>query len=157
MSREEFLARLKKGYALQLEVGMRLLADGFIVKVHPYQEHKSDDYDILCKPTDGSKWREIEVKGNGKFFTGLDDFPYESIFVETVKRREKRDKPPEFYVISSYKTGEALCIHRSTEDDWSSIRTKDTQKNLYDDFLVCPKELAVSWETMIGQLRGIVR
>ena len=157
MSREAFLKRLKKGHDLQLDVGRRFLEDGFIVTVHPYQEHGSDDYDILVKPTDGSKWREIEVKGNGKYFTSLDDFPYESVFVETVKRWEGREVPPVYYVIVSYKTGEALCIHHSTHPHWSSIRTKDTQKNLYDDFLTCPKIYCETWDTMIGRLRGIVR
>jgi hypothetical protein len=157
MSRKEFIARLKKGYELQLEVAQRFLVDGFIVKAHPYQEHASDEYDIMVKPTDRSKWREIEVKGNGKFFTGLDDFPYTSMFVETVARRKKRKSPPEYYVICSYKTGESLCIHRSTEPQWESIRTKDTQKNLYDDFLTCPKHLAVTWETMCGHLKGPIR
>ena len=155
--REEFLARLRKGYELQVEVATRFLLEGYIVKVHPYQEHRSDDYDVMVKPTDGSKWREVEVKGNGKFFTCVDDFPYESVFVETVKRREKRERPPEYYVITSYKTGESICIHKSTEEHWASIRTKDTQKNLYDNFLVCPKEYVVSWDTMIGHLKGPVR
>ncbi len=157
MSRKEFLARLKKGYELQLQVATRFLADGFIVKVHPYQESKSDEYDIMVKPSEHSKWREVEVKGNGKFFTCLDDFPYTNIFVETVKRREKRKKPPEYYVIVSYETMEALCIHKNTEAEWTDVRTKDTQKNLYDNFLTCPKHLAVPWDTMIGHLRGPIR
>ena len=157
MSRKEFLHRLRKGYELQVEVATRFLMDGFIVKVHPYQESRSDDYDLLVKPTDRSKWREIEVKGNGKYFTNLDDFPYSSLFVETVTRREKREIAPEYYVICSYKTGESLCIHKSTEPEWSSIRTKDTQKNIYDDFLTCPKHLAVTWDEMIGHLKGVVR
>lgn len=157
MSRAEFITRLKKGYQLQLEVATRFLAAGFIVKVFPYQESKSDEYDIMVKPTDGSKWREIEVKGNGKFFTTLDDFPYENIFVETVRRRGLREHAPEYYVIVSYETGAALCIGKNTEEEWQSLRTKDTQKNFYDDFLTCPKHLAVSWDTMVGHLMGIVR
>jgi hypothetical protein len=157
MSRRDFIARLKKGYELQLQVATRFLADGFIVKVHPYQENKSDEYDIMVKPSEHSKWREVEVKGNGKFFTDLDDFPYQSIFVETVKRREKRGFAPEYYVIVSYDTGAALCIHKSTEEEWEQVRTKDTQKNLYDNFLTCPKHLAVSWDTMVGSLRGTLR
>jgi hypothetical protein len=157
MGREAFLKRLKKGHDLQLDVGRRFLEDGFIVTVHPYQEYGSDDYDILVKPSDGAKWREIEVKGNGKYFTDVDDFPYSSVFVETVKRREGRETPPVYYVIVSYKTGAALCIHNNTNPHWSSIRTKDTQKDLYDDFLTCPKELCETWDEMIGRLRGIVR
>lgn len=154
MSREDFLARLRKGYELQMNVATRLLIDGFIVRIHKYQEHRGDDYDILVKPSEYANWREIEVKGNGKSFTGVDDFPYESVFVETVKRWEKREKPPEYYVITSYKTLESLCIHHSTSKYWSSIRTKDTQKNLWDDFLTCPKEYCMSWDEMVGHLIG---
>lgn len=157
MSRKDFIKRLKKGYELQTDVATRFLLDGFIVRLHPYQEYGADDYDILVKPTDRSRWREIEVKGNGKFFTGLDDFPYESVFVETVNRRLKRDKPPEYYVICSYETGACICVHRSTEEQWTSIRTRDSQKNLYDNFLICPKDLCVSWDNMIGHLNGIIR
>lgn len=154
MSRKEFLKRLRKGYGLQLDVGKRFLADGLIVCVHPYQEHRSDDYDILVKPTERSKWREVEVKGNGKTFTSIDEFPYENVFVETVKRWEGREKPPEFYVIMSYSTEYAMCIHSSTHPHWSQLRTKDRQKNLYDNFYTCPKELCISWEEMIGRLKG---
>lgn len=154
MSREEFIARLRKGYELQLQVATRFLLDGFIVKMHPYQEHKGDDYDILIKPTDRSKWREVEVKGNGKAWKDVHDFPYDSIFVETVNRWEKREHPPEYYVIVSYETGHALCIHKSTKKHWEQIRTKDSQKGIFDEFLTCPKEYCVNWDQMIGHIRG---
>jgi len=154
MSRKEFLGRLRKGYALQLNVGMDFLAEGFIVHVHPYQEHRADEYDILVKPTDRSHWREIEVKGHGKPFTTVDDFLYESVFVETVRRWDGRESPPEYYVIVSYQTGAAFGIHSSTHPHWTSIRTRDSQKNLYDDFLTCPKELCTPWDEMVGKLRG---
>jgi hypothetical protein len=140
-----------------LDVGRRFLEDGFIVKAHPYQESKSDDYDLMVKPSDRANWREIEVKGNGKCFTCVEDFPYKSVFVETVNRRESRKSLPVYYAIVSYKTGEALCVPGTSHQYWSSMRTRDTQKNLYDDFLTCPKEYCETWDQMISKLQGVVR
>jgi len=140
-----------------LDVGRRFLEDGFIVKVHPYQESKSDDYDIMVKPSERANWREVEVKGNGKAWTSVEDFPYKSLFVETVNRRKSRANEPYYYVIVSYLTGEAICVPNRSFPHWNSMRTRDTQKGFYDDFWTCPKEYCETWNQMIDRIGGIVR
>jgi hypothetical protein len=147
MSREAFLARLRKGYAIQTGVAFAFLSEGFTVTMPKYSEDDSDHFDLRIGDDD-----YVEVKGRNLTFTGPDDFPYDTILVTTAARWAPQRKNPPYYVFVSDKTGEAVCL-LPNNDTVTVKHMMDKQKKVRDRFILSPTSELFTLEELFIRLK----
>jgi hypothetical protein len=152
MSREAFLARLRKGYAIQTGVAFAFLAEGFNVCMPKYSEEDSDKFD-LCVSYLGDGPIFIEVKGRHLTFTGPDDFPYDTILVTTASRWAPQRNDPPYYVFVSDDTGEAVCL-LPNNDTVTVKHMVDKQKKVRDRFILSPTSELFTLEELFERLKS---
>lgn len=122
----DFLGRLRDGHAWQLSVGGRFLAEGLAVYV-PAMSVTASDYSnevdvYLGNPSiDKSKWKCIEVKSRYLTFSDKGDYPYDSAFVCSLDRWQRRDKKPEWVIVVSTETGRFIGTRKDWIDNCSAI------------------------------------
>jgi len=93
-----------------------------------------DTHDIWCEGL------PIEVKSRKVRFTTPDDFPYPTIFVDTVKKWEGREWKPFAYICISTMTGRMICLPGYQSDGWNQERRRDATRDYDDWFYSAPRE-----------------
>jgi hypothetical protein len=133
MSRDAFLARLRKGYAIQTGVAFAFLSEGFTVTMPKYSEDDSDHFDLRIGDDD-----YVEVKGRNLTFTGPDDFPYDTILVTTAARwSPQRLDPP----------------YLPNNDTVTVKHMVDKQKKVRDRFILSPTSELFTLEELFNRLK----
>ena len=106
------------------------------------REGFGDAGDILVRRIGRDAWARVEVKGRTLEFTGPDDFPFQTIFVERLNRLEKHDPAAAYFVCNRALTNAAV-IYGSTRAHWiGPVPFFDSARGHQANAYECPAELA---------------
>lgn len=84
----------------------------------------------------------IEVKSRNESFTSKLDYPYETVFVDTVSGYDAKETKPLAYIIISRPTGVMLCLKTLSAKGWKIESKFDRVRKIRENFYVCePKRL----------------
>lgn len=88
------------------------------------------------------EWLRIECKQRNLHFTGVHDYPYETIFVDRVHAWERAERKPHAYIVTNEAITVAAIIYGTTSSSWIKRDSYDRGKKRTRAFLECPKGLA---------------
>jgi len=155
---EKFRAELEIGHHWELRVAYYLLCQGFVVQVPRLRFRKNleelpeyrDQKDIWI----GKDRFHLEVKSRNLEFTSVDDFPYDTALVDTVKGWEAKWPRPFAVVMVSQKTGERIIAPTTLQDHWQKKIRYDNYRGFEDEFYEAPKAALRNWIWLIEALRA---
>jgi hypothetical protein len=98
------------------------------------------------------KGRTLEVKSRSFAFTGVDDYPYETAFVDTVEGWAAKVSHPVAVAVVSQSTGCVVVVPVSTESMWGVGRVFDSKRGFEVKVLECPRGLLRSFEEFLAWL-----
>ena len=98
----------------------------------------------------------IEVKSRNQEFSCADDFPFDTLFIDTKDGFDRKVDKPTLYVCVSQKTGGmcALNVH-DTKKHWQVEKTWDTVRKIRLTAYACRKEMWLSMEEAAAYLNTI--
>jgi len=146
-----FQARLEEGKRYESYV-CEYLKDHGIDAVCPedtsqtIQEFTRTNQDVLLG--DG-KVLEVKSRRSTCVFTGPEDFPYDTVFVDTTRGWERKDVKPFAYVIVSQDTGAMVWIDGSTRDQWG-------EEKIYDKYLGYPSRTLTADKGLLKPIDELV-
>lgn len=146
-----FKQELIKGILWQLYVAEKFRHMGYDVNridisMTPGPVEKREDFVNSKDLIAGGKL--IEVKSRNVEFTSADDFPYDTLFIDTKDGFDKKKDKPEMYVCVSQITGAACALDVSkTKDLWEVTRTWDTVRKINLVAYAAKKELWMGLES----------
>ena len=94
----------------------------------------------------------VESKSRNFSFSGPDDYPYDWIWLETVRKLRNAKRQPAFYVVVSQVTGIAFAIPTADRSAWRTREFKPGKAPRQPQ-LEAPKSCAISWDEMVRRLR----
>lgn len=154
---ELFKNELKEGYKWQLKVAEYLRQFGLEANVPELNIRKSikdineyrDLEDIECYG------RIIEVKSRRVDFNSPIDFPYKTIFIDTVNSWNNKTRKPDAYICVSVNTEKMITLPtRNTFQYWTKSKRFDRVRKIKEEFYECVKELWFPIEDLIGALKS---
>jgi hypothetical protein len=98
------------------------------------------------------KNRTLEVKSRGFTFTSVEDYPYQTAFVDTVEGWVAKQVKAVAVAVVSQRTGGVVIVPVSTEAEWSVRRVFDSKRGFSVNVLECPKRLLRSFEEFLAWL-----
>lgn len=98
------------------------------------------------------KDRTLEVKSRSFYFTSIDDYPYPTVFVDTVEGWEAKQVKAVAVAVVSQKSGAIVVVPVSTEASWSEKRVFDSKRDFEVNVLECPKGALRSFEEFVAWL-----
>lgn len=158
-NKELFERELRKGHAFQLKVADALMQMGYAAEVPELFVSKKDGFDYsFAQSEDVVVGRHvIEVKSRNLKFSGPENFPFQTIFVDTVEGYDLKDKKPALYVVISQLTGDMIAIETArTFEYWTKSRVYDRVRGVYISVYECPREYWEGLEPAMGRLAGLV-
>lgn len=123
---------------------------------------KHDKLKDHCGNPDAAVVMTVEIKERNLSFTGPEDFPYETVFVDDLRGLGMEQLRPIAYVFVSRHTGAWVWITPLDKDDsWQETKVFDKSRNHEMGMLVAPKahlrraEELLSYLVPHGHLDGI--
>lgn len=95
----------------------------------------------------------LEVKSSTRDFT--DDvlqYPYQSLFVDTVSGFDAKATKPLAYVLISQKTRGMVCISPRTVAQWKKVHTFDNKRQIMEWFYSAPKTVLRPFDLLVDHL-----
>ena len=93
-----------------------------------------------CGNPDAALLMTVEIKERNLTFTGPDDFPYDTVFVDDLRGLGKEALRPFAYVFVSKNTGEWVWLTPLDKDEtWTEQVVRDTTRGHSMGMLVAPK------------------
>ena len=122
---KKFRAELMKGYLWQLYIAQILRENGYDVKVPPLTHGNAKDFkdeeDILANG------KIVECKSRNLDFTSAEDFPYDTVLIDTVESWETKIRKPVMYVCVSQLTGATIALDvQKNRENWSEVTIWDS-------------------------------
>jgi hypothetical protein len=153
-----FFSELEKGHEFSVEVARRLRMLGIEATVPPISKRiHVDDRDLYDNEADiiipGTPEYVIEVKSRDLWFECAHDFPYETIFVDTVRGWEQKNPRPIAVAMISRQTLGIAVVRGSTRQFWATEQAFDHVRKLSDIFYVMPREHLVGFGQLVSFLR----
>ena len=153
-----FKKELIQGFKWQLHVAKYLAKEGFEVDVPALRIRESvqdipefaDEPDILWEK------KVFEVKSRKIRFNTPDEFPFQGIFVDTVKGWKEKKRKPDGYICVSTLTGSMICLSGKTHWRWNELRKHDGTRNISDWFYEADRRLWVPIEKMVEEMHSLV-
>jgi hypothetical protein len=108
-------------------------------------EFTAKEKDILL-----DRGRTLEVKSRSFHFTSVEDYPYPTVFVDTVEGWRAKEAKAVAVAVVSQKSGGIVVVPVSTEGSWSVKRIYDSKRGFEVSVLECPKELLRSFEEFVA-------
>lgn len=97
----------------------------------------------------------IEVKSRREKFTSAEDFPYSTIFVDTVAGYDSKVTKPLAYVMISRETKTMLCLPSWKRPKyWTQEKRFDRIRKIYETFYMCPKNRLQSLEDLVIYIKS---
>lgn len=116
---------------------------------HERDEMTKFEKDIIFDWTD----KCLEVKSSTREFT--DDvlqYPFDSLFVDTVSGYDAKVDKPLAYVLISQKTRGIVCISPKTYDKWRKVNTFDHKREIMEWFYSAPKGVLQPFDSLVNHL-----
>jgi hypothetical protein len=153
-----FFSELEKGHEFSIEVARRLRMLGIEATVPPISKRiHVDDRDLYDNEADiiipGNPEYVIEVKSRDLYFECAHDFPYETIFVDTVRGWEQKNPRPIAVVMISRQTLGMAVVKGSTRPTWTTEQAYDNVRKISDIFYMMPREQLAGFGQLVGFLR----
>jgi len=145
-----FVDDLHKSHPAVVRVGEWLSAKGYIVQV-PTPEARdkiedrhnfSDGGDIFIDVANFVRIIEVKQRRNIDF-TGLADYPYPTIFIDSVSKYDRKNPKPWLYFIVNRGLTTALVIKGTTPNRWGKTKKYDKQKSRSEAFYVADTSMFV--------------
>ena len=154
-----FFSELEKGHEFSVEVARRLRMLGIEATVPPISKRiHVDDRDLYDNEADiivpGNPLYVIEVKSRDLNFECAHDFPYPTVFVDTVRGWEQKNPRPIAIVMISRRTLGTAVVKGSTRRLWTTEQAFDHVRRLSDIFYVMPREHLVGFGQLVTFLRN---
>lgn len=111
------------------------------------QEFTENEKDILL-----DQGRTLEVKSRSVSFTGIHDYPYETVFVDTVEGWLQKRSDPVAVAVVSQVTGGVVMIPCKTEGLWGRRTVFDGKRGFEITVFECGRGLLRSFEEFVGWL-----
>jgi hypothetical protein len=139
---ELFVRELRTGHDYAEHAAYLLRAQGLHVAVTPLEirenvEHRdafSDEHDLTLQHR-----HRIEVKSRRLAFTSPDDYPYQTVFVYSLRGWQAKTHKPSAIIVVSQHTRCAVVVPRTSEPEWIVKRTSDTVRQIEYDVLEAPR------------------
>lgn len=149
-----FLSELKIGHQWQYLPALFFKLNNFDVEVPELKIRKSikeaskfiDTVDLKVNGI------EIEVKSRNESFTSPENFPYSTVFVDTVSGFNNKTNKPFAYVMISRSTGCMLWLPTSTYKKWGTEFKFDRVRKIREQFYNADKKLLKSMESLVKEL-----
>lgn len=139
-----FEAELRKGYKWQLHVASQLEALGYSAISGAYVMRANiADARLFADTADITIGDHVvEVKSRNLSFTGPDDYPYDTVFIETVSSYDSRARKPALYACVSQLTGATIGLDAAkTRDSWTICKKWDSVRKIHVTNYVAPASL----------------
>jgi hypothetical protein len=116
---------------------------------HERDEMTKFEKDIIFDWTD----KCLEVKSSTREFTDdVFQYPFESLFVDTVSGYDAKVDKPLAYVLISQKTRGIVCISPKTYDKWRKVNTFDHKREIMEWFYSAPKGVLQPFDSLVNHL-----
>lgn len=151
-----FARELARGRRTELQVAIRLLPLGLPVRIDAieFRESFSARGDRFVDQADIEVGDHLlEVKSRGIEFTSLDDYPYETAFVGSVRRWNARTKTPCAVVLFSEPTGECLIVPTVTQDEWAEVEAMDSDRGFVETSYAVHKRWLRPWSRLVQHVQ----
>lgn len=151
-----FFKELREGYEWQKLVATHFEKNGFTVKmpeltIRDSFEKASEYIDTKDLIVDG---HIIEVKSRREHFTSSKDFPYRTIFVDTVLGYDSKITKPLAYIMVSRETKAMLCLPSYNKPDYWTQETRfDRVRKINETFYMAPKNKLRSLDELMRQMK----
>lgn len=95
----------------------------------------------------------LEVKSSSREFSDdINDYPYDSLFVDTVSGYDNKAITPMAYVVVSQPLGGMVCVSPSSYDAWEKVHRFDRQREIPDWFYSAPKNMLIPFNMLVEYL-----
>jgi hypothetical protein len=116
---------------------------------HERDEMTKFEKDIIFDWTD----KCLEVKSSTREFTDdVLEYPFDSLFVDTVSGYDAKVEKPLAYVLISQKTRGIVCISPKTYDKWRKVNTFDRKREIMEWFYSAPKGVLQPFDSLVDHL-----
>lgn len=116
---------------------------------HERDEMTKFEKDIIFDWTD----KCLEVKSSTREFTNdVFQYPFDSLFVDTVSGYDAKVDKPLAYVLISQKTRGIVCISPKTYDKWRKVNTFDHKREIMEWFYSAPKSVLQPFDSLVNHL-----
>jgi hypothetical protein len=98
----------------------------------------------------------LEVKSSTRDFS--DDvlqYPYDSLFVDTVSGFDAKVEKPIAYVLISQKSRGIVCISSKTYNQWRKVHTFDNKRQIMEWFYSAPKKVLQPFDSLVDYLQKL--
>jgi len=128
-------------YAPEIQIATTAAERDFMTK------HEKD---IVFQWTDAT----IEVKSSTRNFTDIvEEYPYDSLFVDTVSGYDSKAIKPMAYAIISQQEEGIVCIPPSSYPTWTKVEAYDKHRKIHETFYSAPKESLVPFSILVDYLK----
>lgn len=94
-----------------------------------------------------------EWKSRDYLFTCPEDFPFETVFIDTVNSIDLKEKMPDYYIFICQKNLAITAINVNETREWWRVEwAHDRVRGYGDRFYTCPRKLLLDEKTLISRL-----
>ena len=95
----------------------------------------------------------LEVKSSSRDFTDeCSEYPYQSLFVDTVFSFDSKIVKPLAYVFVSQKLKGLVCLSPKAKNHWRKVEAFDKQRQINDVFYSASKSLLIPFDDLVNHL-----
>ena len=95
----------------------------------------------------------LEVKSSSRDFTSdCFNYPYQSLFVDTVSSFESKIVKPLAYVFVSQKVKGLVCLSPKAKNHWRKVEAFDKQRQINELFYSASKDLLIPFDDLVDHL-----
>lgn len=158
--RNGFDEALRTGNEYELKVAHRLMKEGFYCSMPQLVQGSSTaEYTIHQKDVVvlvGGRPAVLEVKSRNLRFTGPEDYPYPTVFIDTVPGWDSKAVMPAVVVVVSQKTEAILVVPvKSTRPYWTEETIYIPSRGHLETNYTIKPHLTKSWKWFIDKLRKV--
>lgn len=154
MAVANFRKRLAIGQDTELRVADKLTADGIVVVRPEYPEGMPTSYYTKHQIDLLGNDHILEVKGRNLRFTGVDDYPYDTIFVSAKKAFDGKDRKPDYYLTVANGSLDIIALPvEETISRWTVEVTADHSRNHSYEIYVSTKDLWIGYDEFLRRLK----